>query len=66
MYKTRYTNSMNKKLIVFFAGVGGLIGGYVPVLFGDTSMLDGWTVLGSTVGGIIGIIVGAYVSQRWG
>lgn len=57
---------MNKKLIVFFAGVGGLIGGYVPVLFGDTNMLDGWTVLGSTVGGIIGIIVGAYVSQRWG
>lgn len=57
---------MNKKVILIFAAVFSIIGGYVPVLFGDTNLLDGWAIVGSTIGGIIGIIVGAYVSDRWG
>lgn len=64
--ESRYTNSMNKKVILVFATIFSIIGGYVPVLLGDTNMLDGWTILSSTVGGIIGIVVGAYVSDRWG
>lgn len=32
------------------------IGGYLPVLFGE-SALGGWSILGTLVGGIVGIIV---------
>ena len=57
---------MNKRVILFFATLGGLVGGYLPMLFGDTELLDGWTVLGGFVGGLLGIWLGAYVSKRWG
>lgn len=57
---------MNKKLILFFASVGGLAGGYLPYLFGDRDMFDGWTILGGLVGGIAGIWLGAIISKRIG
>lgn len=57
---------MNKKIILICMALGSIVGGYMPALFGDTNLFDGWTILGSTVGGIAGIVVGAYVSQRWG
>jgi len=57
---------MNKRVILFFATVFGIFGGYLPVLFGDTELLDGWSILGGFVGGLFGIWVGAYVSKRWG
>jgi hypothetical protein len=56
---------MNKRLILFFATIFGVIGGYLPVLFGDTELIDGWTVLGGLMGGFFGIWLGAYVSKRW-
>ena len=57
---------MNKRIILFFATVFGILGGYLPVLFGDNELLDGWSILGGLVGGFAGIWVGAYVSKRWG
>jgi uncharacterized membrane protein YfcA len=57
---------MNKRVILFFATVFSILGGYLPVLFGDNELLDGWSILGGLVGGIIGIWLGVYVSKRWG
>jgi hypothetical protein len=57
---------MNKKVILFFATVGGILGGYLPVLFGDTELLDGWSILGGMVGGLLGIWLGVIISKRLG
>jgi hypothetical protein len=57
---------MNKKIIMLFATVFGFFGGYLPVLFGDNNLLDGWGILGALFGGFLGIWLGAVVSKRWG
>ena len=57
---------MNKKLILFCATIGGIGGGYLPYLLGDTDLLSGWSILGGFVGGIAGIWIGAVVSRRVG
>lgn len=57
---------MNKKVILFFATVGGILGGYLPMLFGDTELLDGWSILGGMVGGLLGIWLGVVISKRLG
>lgn len=57
---------MNKRIILISATVFGLIGGYLPVVFGDTELLDGWSILGGFVGGIIGIWLGVVLSKRIG
>lgn len=57
---------MNKKLILLFATIFGIAGAYVPVLFGDTDMLSGWSILGGLIGGLFGIWLGVAVSKRWG
>jgi uncharacterized membrane protein YfcA len=57
---------MNKKAILLFATVFSIAGGYVPVLFGDSDLLDGWSILGGLIGGIFGIWLGAIVAKRWG
>jgi hypothetical protein len=36
--------------------VGSTIGGYIPILFG-ASFLSLWSLLGNTVGAILGIVV---------
>lgn len=46
--------------------IGGAIGGYIPVLLGDVELLDGWSILGSTIGGIVGIWLGVVISKRYG
>jgi hypothetical protein len=56
---------MNKRVILLSATIFGIVGGYVPVLFGDSNLLDGWSILGGLVGGIFGIWLGAVVSKRW-
>ncbi len=33
------------------------IGGYIPTLFG-ASLLSGWSIVGNTVGGLVGIWIG--------
>jgi len=57
---------MNKQIILLSAGVCGAIGGYVPVLFGDSNLLDGWSILGGFVGGILGIWLGVVISKKVG
>ena len=57
---------MNKRTILLFASVFGFVGAYVPVLFGDTDMLSGWSFLGGLVGGLFGIWLSVAVSKRWG
>lgn len=57
---------MNKKLILFFATIGGIAGSYLPYLLGDRDLLDGWVILGGFVGGIAGIWLGVVVSKRFG
>lgn len=56
---------MNKSLITFMAGLSGVVGSYIPVLLGDNSLLDGWSVLGGVIGGLIGIWVGVKLAQRF-
>jgi hypothetical protein len=47
-----------KQMTLIGAMIFGIIGAYVPVLFGDTGLLSGWSILGSTIGGFFGIWVG--------
>jgi hypothetical protein len=56
---------MNKFLIGLGALVGGIAGAYIPVLWGDNDLFSGMSILLSTVGGIIGIIVGFKLAQRF-
>jgi hypothetical protein len=56
---------MNKKLLLLFAAVFGLLGGYLPVLFGDNDPFSGWSILGGLVGGLLGIWLGVVVAKRW-
>jgi hypothetical protein len=65
-YKYAYNKTMNKTVILLFATIGGIVGGYAPVLFGDNELLDGWGILSSTIGGIVGIWLGVVVSKRLG
>lgn len=57
---------MNKRVIMLFATIFGFVGAYIPSLFGDTSLLDGWQLLTSFIGGLFGIWLGIYISKRWG
>lgn len=57
---------MNKQIILLSAGICGTIGGYLPVLLGDSNLLDGWSILGGFVGGILGIWLGTVISKKVG
>lgn len=52
---------MNKLPMYIILGVTMAVGGYVPVMFGQSSF-GGWSLLGSTIGGIVGIYI--YVKAR--
>lgn len=47
---------MTKGTLYLGATVGGLIGGYLPVLFGADGF-SAWSILGSVIGGLFGIWV---------
>lgn len=51
-----YTKTMSKVVMYIIISVATVIGGWLPTLFG-ASMLDMWSILGSVVGGFIGIFV---------
>lgn len=55
---------MDKKIILFFATIGGLAGGYLPVLFGNGDF--SLSILTGTVGGLLGIWLGALIAKRVG
>lgn len=42
---------------------GTVLGGFVPVWFGDSSLLDGWSILGGLIGGILGVWLGVKLSR---
>jgi hypothetical protein len=49
---------MYKLLIGLGATIGGIAGGYAPMLFGETDIFSLWGILGGTIGGILGILLG--------
>lgn len=53
---------MYKRVIILVASLGGMLGAYVPVLLGAPS-LSGWSILGSFIGGLVGVWVGVKLSQ---
>jgi uncharacterized membrane protein YfcA len=55
---------MNKTVILVSASVFGLLGGYIPFLFGDQDLLSGWSILMGLVGGLFGVWVGVWISKR--
>jgi hypothetical protein len=56
---------VNKRVVTFMSALGATVGGVVPMLFGDYSLLDGWGVLGAFIGGVVGIIVGVKIGKRF-
>lgn len=44
--------------------IGGIAGAYVPALWGDTDIFSGWSILYSTIGGIVGIWLGYVIARR--
>ena len=47
-----------KPMLYIGIGVGSFIGSYLPVLFGDSNFLSGWSIIGGLVGGLIGLFGG--------
>jgi hypothetical protein len=47
-----------KQMVLLGATIFGIVGGYLPVLFGDDDMLSIWSILGGMIGGFFGIWVG--------
>lgn len=56
---------MTKKLIYLFLFIGSTLGGYLPVLWGD-SAFSASSILWSGIGGFVGIYVGYRLSQSYG
>lgn len=54
---------MNKTVISISMTAGTVLGGFVPVWFGDSSLLDGWSILGGLIGGILGVWLGVKLSK---
>lgn len=57
---------MNKTVLIVFATIFSIAGGYIPFLWGDTNLLGGWSIFTGTIGGIFGIWVGVLISRRMG
>ena len=62
--KVLYYNIMYKLLIGIGAFVGGIAGAYVPVLWGDTDLFSGASILFSVIGGLVGIWLGYLLAKR--
>ncbi len=54
---------MSKTMMYLSISIFGGIGGYLPSLLGDNSLLSGWAILGSTIGGLLGIYVAYKLSN---
>lgn len=53
-----------KQMALLGATIFGIVGAYVPVMFGDSDPLSGWSILGSVIGGFFGIWVGVRTYKR--
>jgi outer membrane lipoprotein SlyB len=47
---------MRKSVVWIGAIAGGIIGGFIPALWGDSSFLSPWSIIFSTIGGVAGIV----------
>jgi uncharacterized membrane protein YqgA involved in biofilm formation len=56
---------MGKRTITYFAIGGMTVGGALPMAFGDYNTFDTWSLLGGFIGGILGIVMGVWVSKRF-
>ena len=57
---------MSTKALVYIGmTVGSLIGGYLPVLWGNTSILSFTSVLTSGIGAVLGVWIGYTIGTRW-
>ena len=56
---------MSKSVVWIGVFVGSALGGYAPSLFGAETF-SMWGLLGSTVGGIVGVFVGIKLSDKLG
>ena len=55
---------MNKSLVMLFVIIFSTVGAYVPLLFGDTNILSGWSILGGTLGGFFGIWFAVWLNKQ--
>lgn len=63
--KKRILIDMNKTVLLTLATIFGIAFAYIPSLFGDHDLFSAWSILLSVVGGLVGIVVGVWVSKRW-
>lgn len=56
---------MNKRLLTLCAGIFGLAGASVPLLWGDSDPLSGAGIILGVIGGLFGIWVGVKLSKRF-
>jgi hypothetical protein len=61
--QNKKSSAMNKTLLLIGATIFGIVGSYIPVLFGDNDILSGWSILGGMIGGFFGIWVGIKISK---
>lgn len=54
---------MNKTIMYLSISIFGGLGGYLPSLLGDNSLLSGWAIVGSTLGGFFGIYIAYKLSN---
>lgn len=47
---------MTKLVMYIIIGVTTTVGGWIPTLFGS-SWFGGWSILGTLIGGIVGIVI---------
>lgn len=55
---------MSKKTVYLAATIGGIIGGYLPVVLFGAGSFSIWSILGSLVGGLGGIWVAVKLSNN--
>jgi hypothetical protein len=54
-----------KLILIISTTIFGIAGAYIPYLWGDTSFFSTASILTSTLGGIVGIIVGWWIAKRF-
>lgn len=57
---------MKKTIIIVSATIFGILGGYVPYLWGDKDLLSVSSILIGTVGALFGIWVGLWINKQIG
>lgn len=53
----------SKNIVMLGLFIGSTIGGYIPVLFGQ-SFISPLAIIGSTIGGIIGIYIAYQIAKE--